>query len=216
MLLWPPIRAAAATSGLMRSVKRDGEKLNSAHSVLWMEAGYLSADEASDLHQRIDRRHRGRREISGRCMMYHARPTDRRKSSSSSTAGARPHTPSRATCPRKYNSPDTVSLFRKRKEDALSASRRSFIIAWDWNTLWLKVPAGRPPERRVGMLRRLPQLRRIHRRLRRPGAQARVPDRDRRLIRLHGRERDAEIREQAPPADALHPFGLLRGIICCA
>ncbi len=121
--------------GHMRSIKRGAEKRTSARSVLWVEEGYLSTDEAGDLHQRIDagieaiekfldfkfsRAAYGQEKIE---FFIHSR-----RAPSHTITGYRP---------REYMHPVVFLSFAKRKRTPY-LHETVHIIAWDWNSLWLK------------------------------------------------------------------------------
>ena len=121
--------------GLMRSLKRDGEKRVSARSVLWVEADYLSEDEASDLHQRIDAGVEAVEKFLGLPFSREAYGQEKieffvhgRRAPSHTITGY---------SPRKYMHPVVFLSFAKGKRTPY-LHETVHIIAWDWNTLWLK------------------------------------------------------------------------------
>ena len=121
--------------GLMRSVKNDAEKLVSARSILWVEAGYLSPDEASDLQQRIDT---GIKAVEKFLDFKFSREAYGQEKIEFFVHGRR--APSRtitAYSPRKYMHPVVFLSFAK-EERTPYLHETVHIIAWDWNSLWLK------------------------------------------------------------------------------
>ena len=121
--------------GLMRSLKRDAEKRASARSVLWVEAGYLSADEASELHQKIDAGIEAAEKFLGLPFSREAYGQEKieffvhsRRAPSHTITGY---------SPRKYMHPVVFLSFAKGKRTPY-LHEIVHIIAWDWNALWLK------------------------------------------------------------------------------
>ena len=119
----------------MRSIKRGAENLVSARSILWAEKHYLSPDEAGDLHRRIDagieavekflalpfsRAAYGQEKIE---FFIHSR-----RAPSHTITGYRP---------REYMHPVVFLSYAKRKRTPY-LHETVHIIAWDWNSLWLK------------------------------------------------------------------------------
>ena len=103
--------------------------------ILWVEAGYLSPDEAGDLHRRIDagieavekflalpfsRAAYGQEKIE---FFIHSR-----RAPSHTITGYRP---------REYMHPVVFLSYAKRKRTPY-LHETVHIIAWDWNSLWLK------------------------------------------------------------------------------
>ena len=121
--------------GLMRSVKRDAEKRTSARSILWVEAGYLSADEASDLHQRIDA---GIKAVEKFLDFKFSREAYGQEKIEFFVHGRRaPSHTITAYSPRKYMHPVVFLSFAKEGRTPY-LHETVHVIAWDWNTLWLK------------------------------------------------------------------------------
>ena len=121
--------------GLMRSIKSDGEKRVSARSVLWVEAGYLSADEASELHQKIDTGIEAAEKFLGLPFSREAYGQEKieffvhsRRAPSHTITGY---------SPRKYMHPVVFLSFAKGRRTPY-LHEIVHIIAWDWNALWLK------------------------------------------------------------------------------
>ncbi len=121
--------------GLMRSVKIDGEKLVSARSILWVEADYLSDDEASDLHQRIDAGVEAVEKFLGLTFSREAYGQGKieffvhgRRAPSHTITGY---------SPRKYMHAIVFLSFAKGRRTPY-LHETVHIIAWDWNALWLK------------------------------------------------------------------------------
>lgn len=121
--------------GLMRSVKRDAERRASTRSILWLEAGYLSDDEASDLHQRIDAGVEAVEKFLGLTFSREAYGQEKieffvhgRRAPSHTITG---HSP------RKYMHPVVFLSFAKGRTTPY-LHETVHIIAWDWNALWLK------------------------------------------------------------------------------
>lgn len=121
--------------GLMRSIKIDGEKRVSARSILWVEAGYLSADEASDLHLRIDA---GVEAVEKFLGLPFSREAYGQEKIEFFIHGRRaPSHTITAYSPRKYMHPVVFLSFAKEGRTPY-LHETVHIIAWDWNTLWLK------------------------------------------------------------------------------
>ncbi len=121
--------------GLMRSIKGDAEKLASARSVLWVEAGYLSTDEASDLHQKIDA---GIEAVEKFLDFKFSREAYGQEKMEFFVHGRRaPSHTITAYSPRKYMHPVVFLSFAKGKRTPY-LHETVHIIAWDWNALWLK------------------------------------------------------------------------------
>lgn len=121
--------------GLIRSIKSDGEKRFSARSALWVEAGYLSADEAGELHQRIDAGIEAVENFLGLPFSREAYGQEKieffvhsRRAPSHTITGY---------SPRKYMHPVVFLSFAKGKRTPY-LHEIVHIIAWDWNALWLK------------------------------------------------------------------------------
>ncbi|MCY4383879.1 MAG: hypothetical protein OXE44_12090 [Nitrospinae bacterium] len=121
--------------GLMRSVKRDAEKRASARSILWVEAGYLSADEASDLHQKIDAGVEAVEKFLG--FKFSREAYGQEKIEFFVHSRRAPSHTITAYSPRKYMHP-VVFLFYAKGKRTPYLHETVHIIAWDWNTLWLK------------------------------------------------------------------------------
>ncbi len=121
--------------GLMRSVKRNSEKLTSARSILWVEKHYLSPDAASDLHRRIDAGIEAVEKFLGFKFSRAAYGQEKleffvhsRRAPSHTITGYQP---------REYMHPVVFLSFAKRKRTPY-LHETVHIIAWDWNALWLK------------------------------------------------------------------------------
>ena len=121
--------------GLMRSIKGDGEKRASARSVLWVETGYLSADEASDLHQRIDAGIEAAEKFLG--LPFSRETYGQEKIEFFIHSRRAPSHTITAYSPRKYMHPVVFLSFAKGRRTPY-LHETVHIIAWDWNTLWLK------------------------------------------------------------------------------
>ena len=121
--------------GLMRSIKRDTEKRVSARSILWVEAGYLSEDEAGDLHQRIDAGIKAAEKFLG---LPFSREAYRQEKIEFFVHGRRaPSHTITGYSPRKYMHPVVFLSFAKGRRTPY-LHETVHIIAWDWNALWLK------------------------------------------------------------------------------
>ena len=130
-----PTRGAAATSGSCARSRCDGEKRVSARSILWVEADYLSENEASDLHQRIDA---GVEAVEKFLGIPFSRKTYRQEKIEFFIHGRRiPSHTITAYSPRKYMHPVVFLSFAKGRRTPY-LHETVHIIAWDWNTLWLK------------------------------------------------------------------------------
>ena len=105
--------------GLMRSVKGDAEKRTSARSILWVEAGYLSADEASDLHRRIDKGIEAVEKFLGLPFSREAYGQEKIEFFVHGRTRAFAH--HHGLQPAKIHAPRRVPLLRQRRENALSA-----------------------------------------------------------------------------------------------
>ncbi len=121
--------------GLMRSVKRDAEKRVSARSILWVEAGYLSADEASDLHQKIDAGVEAVEKFLG--FKFSREAYGQEKIEFFVHSRRAPSHTITAYSPRKYMHPVVFLSYAKGKKTPY-LHETVHIIAWNWNTLWLK------------------------------------------------------------------------------
>ncbi len=121
--------------GLMRSVKRDAEKRASARSILWVEAGYLSADEAGDLHKKIDAGIEAVEKFLG--LPFSRKAYGQEKIEFFVHSRRAPSHTITAYSPRKYMHPVVFLSFAKGKRTPY-LHETVHIIAWDWNTLWLK------------------------------------------------------------------------------
>lgn len=121
--------------GLMRSIKMDDEKLVSARSILWVEAGYLSDDEASELHQRIDA---GVEAVEKFLELPFSREAYGQEKIEFFVHGRRaPSHTITGYSPRKYMHPLVFLSFAKGRRTPY-LHETVHIIAWDWNALWLK------------------------------------------------------------------------------
>ena len=130
-----PFTGRCRDIGLMRSLKRDAEKRASARSVLWVEAGYLSAEEASELHQKIDAGIEAAEKFLGLKFSSEAYGQERieffvhgRRAPSHTITGY---------SPRKYMHPVVFLSYAKGRRTPY-LHETVHIIAWDWNALWLK------------------------------------------------------------------------------
>ena len=119
----------------MRSVKGDAEKRVSARSILWVEAGYLSTDEASDLHQRIDAGIVAVEKFLG--FKFSREAYGQEKIEFFVHSRRAPSHTITAYSPRKYMHPVVFLSYAKGKRTPY-LHETVHIIAWDWNTLWLK------------------------------------------------------------------------------
>ena len=121
--------------GLMRSVKGDAEKRTSARSILWVEAGYLSTDEASDLHRRIDKGIEAVEKFLG--LPFSRKAYGQEKIEFFVHGRSAPSHTITAYSPRKYMHPVVFLSFAKEGRTPY-LHETVHIIAWDWNSLWLK------------------------------------------------------------------------------
>jgi len=120
---------------LIRSIKSDAEKYVSDRSILWIEEGYLSKEEAELLQQKIDDSIREVENFIGIKFDKEAYKSDKieyfvhskRKPSHTITINQ----------PRKYMHP-VIFLTYAAEKKAPYVHETVHIIAWDWNTLWIK------------------------------------------------------------------------------
>ena len=119
----------------MRSIKRGAEKRTSSRSILWVEAGYLSTDEASDLHRRIDAGIKAVEKFLD--FKFSSEAYGQEKMEFFVHSRRAPSHTITGYSPRKYMHPVVFLSFAKRKRTPY-LHETVHIIAWDWNTLWLK------------------------------------------------------------------------------
>jgi hypothetical protein len=120
---------------LIRSIKKDAEKYISDRSILWIEGGYLSKGEAELLQKRIDKSIKEIENFIGIKFDMEAYKRDKieyfvhsKREASHTITGYRP---------RKYMHP-VVFLTYAAEMRAPYVHETVHIIAWDWNTLWIK------------------------------------------------------------------------------
>jgi hypothetical protein len=120
---------------LIGSIKKDTEKYISDRSILWIEEGYLSKGEAEVLQKRIDKSIKEIENFIGIKFDMEAYKRDKieyfvhsKREASHTITGYRP---------RKYMHP-VVFLTYAAEMRAPYVHETVHIIAWDWNTLWIK------------------------------------------------------------------------------
>lgn len=120
---------------LIASLKSDAEKYSSDRSILWVERGYLSKEEANLLQQKIDKAIAEIENLLG----MHFDKTAYKKDKIEYFVHSRREASHTITTyhPRKYMFPVVFLSFAAEKR-APYVHETVHIIAWDWNTLWLK------------------------------------------------------------------------------
>jgi hypothetical protein len=121
--------------GLIASIKGDGEQHVSDRSILWVEKGYLSKNQAITLQRKIDQ---GIGEIENFTGLKYD-PAVYKKVRIEYFAHTRPEASHTITGydPRKYMSP-VIFLRFAAEGKAPYIHEAVHIIAWDWYALWMK------------------------------------------------------------------------------
>jgi len=128
-------RGSSRDLNLIASIKSNADKYSSDLSVVWVERGYLSKEEANLLQEKIDRALVEIENFIGIKFDNEAYKKDKieyfihsRREASHTITGYHP---------RKYMFPVIFLTFAAEKM-APYVHETVHIIAWDWNTLWIK------------------------------------------------------------------------------
>jgi len=133
--------AAAEYSGtpgdlaLIASVKSKAEKYVSARSILWVEKGYLSRDQAYLLHQKIERAIADIEGFTG--IQFDAEQYRQEKIEYFVYGGREPSRTITGTRPMTYKCP-VIFLTFAAEQQAPYVHETVHIIAWDWRSSWLE------------------------------------------------------------------------------
>ena len=120
---------------LIASIKSNGVKYSSDRSVLWVERDYLSKEEANLLQQKLDK---GIFEIENFIGMRFDKKAYKKEKIEYFVHSRREASHTITTYhPRKYMFP-VIFLTWADEKKAPYIHETVHIIAWDWNTLWIK------------------------------------------------------------------------------